>query len=137
MENDQAAILLKGRLNGPQRSRLPRLLDMLYKPSELAQEVGFTRRQVYRAYIPAGCPHQRDSRKHLWINGKLFRGWYEATYPRVTLTENEAFCLTCKKAVKLNNPVHEKRGRLSYWVCNCAKCGRKLVRIITRDKRQA
>lgn len=72
-------IKLKGRLKGCQRMRLIKLFDMLYKPSELAEEVGFTRRQVYRVYIPAGCPHKRDEHKHIWINGKAFREWYEET----------------------------------------------------------
>jgi len=70
---------LKGRLNGSQRMRLIKLLDMLYKPSELAEEVGFTRRQVYRVYIPSGCPHTRDEKRYIWINGKAFREWYEET----------------------------------------------------------
>ena len=49
-------ILLRGRLGGKQRLRLEKLLDMLYMPSELAEEVGFNRRQVYRVYIHFGCP---------------------------------------------------------------------------------
>lgn len=130
-------ILLKGRLDGSQRVRMAKLLDMLYTPGELAEQVGFTRRQVYRVYIPAGCPCERDNRKHWWINGKAFREWYETNYPRLSLAQDEAFCLTCKKPVKMTNPTQEKRGRLVYAVCNCAKCGRKLARIITKEKRQA
>jgi hypothetical protein len=136
METEQE-ILLKGRLDGSQRVRMGKLLDMLYMPSELAEEVGFTRRQVYRVYIPAGCPHERDSRLHIWINGKKFREWYETTYPRLSLSADEAFCLTCKKPVRLNNPTKQKRGRLVYSVSDCPKCGRKLARIITKEKRQA
>ncbi len=37
-------ILLKGRLNGPQRMHLLKLLDMEYTPAELAKEIGFSRR---------------------------------------------------------------------------------------------
>lgn len=66
----------KGRLNGRQRSRLSGLLDMLYTPSELASEVGFSVRQVYRVYVPAGCPVFRDEKGRLWINGKGFFDWY-------------------------------------------------------------
>lgn len=130
-------ILLKGRLGGSQRVRMAKLLDMLYTPGELAEQVGFTRRQVYRVYVPAGCPHQRDTRGYLWINGKRFREWYEATYPRLALATDEMFCLTCKKPVKIINPTQEKRGRLVYSVSACPKCGRKSARIITKDKRQA
>jgi len=67
---EQEEIILAGRLNGIQRNRLKRLLDMMYKPSELAEEVGFSLQQVYRVYVPGGCPVERDSRNHIWINGK-------------------------------------------------------------------
>ncbi|MHA1974130.1 MAG: hypothetical protein ACTSW1_14120 [Candidatus Hodarchaeales archaeon] len=132
MENKK--IILKGRLNGSQRNRLGRLLDMPYKPSELAEEVGFNRHQVYRVYIPEGCPHTRDEKRYIWINGKEFREWYEETYPRVSLAKDETFCLTCKKAVKIINPKRKQKGRLHYWISKCPNCGRKLARIITKDK---
>ena len=134
MADKSDEIILKGRLNGTQRNRLVHLLDMLYTPIELAEEVGFTRRQVYRVYIPAGCPHQRDEKQHIWINGKAFREWCEETYPRVSIAQDEAFCLTCKRAVKLINPTKQQKGRLHYWISTCPNCGRKLARIITRDK---
>jgi hypothetical protein len=132
---EQKEILLRGRLGGKQRLRLEKLLEMLYKPSELAEEIGFNRRQVYRVYIHFGCPHVRDDRKHLWINGKEFRGWYEASYPRVTLSDGEGFCLSCKKPVKLERPKKQKSGNLLYWVGYCPRCGRKIPRIIQNNKR--
>lgn len=128
-------IILKGRLSGSQRMRLGKLLNMLYTPSELANEIEITQRQVYRVYVPGGCPHIKDEKRRLWINGKDFAEWYESTYPKQSLAENEAFCLTCKKAVVMHNPTKRKQGRLSYWVCHCSKCGRKLARIITKEKR--
>jgi hypothetical protein len=134
MANKTEKIILKGRLDGTQRNKLARLLDMLYTPSELADEVGFTRRQVYRVYIHAGCPHSRDDRRHIWINGKDFREWCEQTYPRVSLGQDETFCLTCKIPVKIINPIRKQKGRLHYWISNCPNCGRKLARIITKDK---
>ena len=127
-------MILRGRLNGSQRMRLGKLLDMLYKPSELALEVGFTVRQVYRVYIPLGCPCDRAPGR-VWINGKAFAEWYEATYPKQTLLKDEAFCLTCRKAVKMDLFVsRKKQGRLYYWLCTCPVCGRRLSRIIDRDK---
>lgn len=135
MEEDQSIILLKGRLSGEQRNRLARLLDMLYTPSELADEIGFTTRQVYRVYIPAGLPHIRDEKRRLWINGKAFREWINLVYQKQALKPNEAFCLTCKQAVKMLEPERKQEGRLYYYLCTCPKCGRKLARIITRGKR--
>ncbi len=133
--DSQDVILLKGRLNGQQRNRLVKLLDMLYTPSELAQEIGFTVRQVYRVYIHAGCPHVRDEQRHIWINGKAFREWVEEVYKKRDLARNEAFCLTCKKPVKVVNPIEKQEGRLIYWLCDCPLCGRKLARIVNREKR--
>jgi hypothetical protein len=108
---------------------------MLYMPSELAEEIGLSKRQVYRVYIPFGCPHERDKRKYLWINGKAFREWYEATYPRVNLSDGEGFCLSCKKPVQLEKPKKKKKGTLLYWIGFCPKCGRKIPRIIENNKR--
>ena len=127
-------MLLQGRLKGYQRMQMYKLLDMLYTPSELAKAVGFERRQVYRVYIPAGCPHERDEKKYLWVNGKAFREWYEITYPRITLKEGEAFCLTCKKPVKMANPVKKKKSGFVYWLSKCPNCGRKLAKIIENNK---
>ena len=41
------------------------------------------------------------------------------TYPRISLAKDEAFCLTCKKPVKLMNPTKKQKGRLHYWVSEC------------------
>ena len=109
-------VLLRGRLKGGQRHRLSRLLNMLYRPSELAEELGINVRQVYRVYIPGGCPHERDSRRHIWINGAAFRNWYDEIYKKRRMARDEAFCLTCKRPVKMaNKTLHEKDG-LEYWV---------------------
>ncbi len=126
-------MILRGRLNGAQRMRLGKLLDMFYKPSELASEIGFSYRQVSRVYLSLGCPCVREL-GHVWINGKAFAEWYEATYPKQMLLEDEAFCLTCKKPVKMDEPLKKKTGRLNYWVCKCPGCGRRLSRIIDREK---
>jgi len=62
------------------RLRLAYLLDMLYTPAELAQEVGFSARQFYRVYVSLGCPCIRDDRRRLWINGKKLASWYKEKY---------------------------------------------------------
>jgi len=86
-------MILKGRLAGFQRMKLYQLLDMLYKPSELAEEIGITVRQIYRVYIPLGCPCDRAPGR-IFINGKSFAEWYEATYLKQILLEDQAFCLS-------------------------------------------
>lgn len=127
-------ILLKGRLNGAQRTRLKKLLDMMYKPSELAAEVGFSQRQIYRVYIPLGCPHQRDERSRIWINGWEFRAWYESTYARATLADDEAFCMTCRRAAKVVNGQAQTTANLTYVLGDCSTCGRRLSRILRQER---
>jgi hypothetical protein len=134
--DDSFEVLRKGRLNGNQKNKLARLLDMFYMPSELAEEVGFNKRQIYRVYIPVGCPYVKDVNNHIWINGKNFRDWVVDVYRKCEVTKNQAFCITCKKAVNMIDPVMKEEGRLSYYICNCPNCGRKLARIITMGKRE-
>lgn len=129
-------IVLRGRLKGPQLARLQGLLNMAYTPVELAKEIGFTRRQVYRVYEPLGCPFERDETGHIWINGVAFREWIHRTYPKTNLAENETFCLTCKQGVEIINPYKETKGGLTYLVSYCPHCGRKLTRITEKHRRK-
>ena len=138
MRQDFAATLIfRGRLNGTQRYGLGRLLDMLYKPSELAEEVGFSRDQVYRVYLPLGCPHERDEWQHVWINGKAFREWYSEVYKKAVLATNEAFCLRCRRPVPMEMPEKREKGGVAYWQGKCPNCGCTVVRIIEPTRRKA
>jgi Zn finger protein HypA/HybF involved in hydrogenase expression len=124
---------LRGRLSGRQKTRLQRLLNMMYRPSEIAEEIGFEVRQVYRVYIPLGLPHERDGRNHIFINGTVFRDWYLEHYKKIDLEENQVYCLTCKQAVKILDPeFHEKDG-LYYLTCHCPECGRKTTKILSKE----
>jgi hypothetical protein len=134
--NDQTEIILSGRLDGKQRNRVKGLLDMLYSPKELAEEVGFTIDQVYRVYVPGGCPNVRDEWGHILINGKTFKLWFEENYKKHHLEEGQAFCLTCRKAVMMINPVRKQKDQLFYDICDCPNCGRKLTRIIDQKRRK-
>ena len=125
-------IELRGRLSGQQKTRLQNLFDMMYRPSELAEEIGITKRQFYRVYIPLGLPVERDSRNHVWINGLVFKEWIFEYYKKKKLKNNEAFCLTCKDAVEIIDPLHNDIHSLSYITCYCPRCGRKLSKILTR-----
>lgn len=127
-----AEIIRQGRLDGRQRNRLKSLLNMKYKPSELGEEIGFSANQVYMVYVPFGCPHVRDEKNRIWINGKLFREWYIENYQKPKVGKDQAFCLTCKKPVNMHNPELKKKEGLTYWVCECPECGRKLSRIVSQ-----
>lgn len=124
---------MRGRLPGYKRLRLKNLLDMLYTPSELAREIGVTVRQMYRVYLRSGCPSIRTANR-IFINGKAFAEWYFSAYPLISMSENEGFCLVCKKPVSMFDRTLKKSGRLSYYVDVCPDCGRKITRIVDRDK---
>jgi hypothetical protein len=129
-DKDQAEIILAGRLDGRQRNRLKRLLDMEYKPSELAQELGINLDQIYLVYIKLGCPHKRDGKRYIQINGKEFQSWYLEKYQKAKVKRDETFCKTCRKPVKIVDGVTRKKGGLTYIVSSCPNCGRKLSKII-------
>ena len=111
--------------------KLARLLDMEYKPSELAEEIGVDRLTVYRRYLPAGCPHRRDEHDLIWIHGLSFVAWARAINRRERekgtrhLEVDEAWCLFCRKVVKFTAvetlPI---RKHLAIIRGVCAECGR-------------
>ena len=109
---------------------------MMYSPKELADEVGFTIDQVYRVYVPGGCPNERDKWGHILINGKAFKTWFDENYKKRCLEPGQAFCLTCKKAVKIINPIRTHKERLIYDLCDCPYCGRRLTRIIDHKRKK-
>ena len=109
------------------KQRAAVLLDMRYKPSEFADEVGMEKARVYQL-VPAGLPHERDRAGHIWILGAEAAEWLRSwERPRVRLGQDEAYCLRCKRAVALVNP---QRVRLRRKVCLlkavCPECGRKI-----------
>lgn len=125
-----ADFILKGRLDGRQRNRLKGLFDMQYSPAELANEIGINKNQIYMVYLPLGCPHQRDEKNHILVNGKRFAEWYLKTYTKMPLAQDETFCKTCKTAVKIYQPKQKTKGKIIYVLSVCPHCGRGLTKII-------
>jgi hypothetical protein len=134
MSHITTKLKLQGRFNGSQRMRLAKLLDMLYTPAEIASIVGFSRRQFYRVYFPAGCPDKRDTKGFHWVNGKAFAKWYSENYKKVTLSPGEIFCLTCKTPVPIINAETRQRKDLVYITCTCPNCSRPLAKYIKHEK---
>jgi len=130
MEEVKKEIILRGRLDGKQRNRLKRLLDMLYSPRELGEEVGFNPEQVYRVYILDGCPFEKDKNNRYWINGRAFAEWYKNQYKKAQLGEGDTFCKSCAKAVKIIAGETKTQKQITYIVSSCPNCGRKLTKII-------
>lgn len=93
--------------------RAPGLLPMLYTPSELEQEFGVPARSI-REWLDRGLPHQRDGRGHIWIEGRCFADWVKAWHeskPGKIMSDDEAYCFSCRHPVKLINPISTRRGK--------------------------
>ncbi len=107
------------------------LLNMRYRPAEIAEEIGCHPDTIFRSYIPAGCPHERDSRGRVWVIGTAFRDWAKETFTRKAsgLPADHAYCLKCRKAVKIVSP--EERPTIRQFVVitgTCPECGSKVNR---------
>lgn len=133
---DKAEYIHQGRLNGSQRNKVKGLFDMLYTPKEFAEEIGINQDQVYRVYVPAGCPIFRDRQNHILINGKIFKDWYEENYKKRVLEKGQVYCVSCKKVVKLVNPEKCQKGSLMYYSANCPVCGKRVVRFIDAKRKK-
>ena len=104
--------------------RAPGLLPMLYKVRELAEELDTSRRTI-RRWARSGMPHQRDGRNHIWVNGEKFARWVEeqkGTDRGPKLGADEGFCLRCRQAVQLVNPVLKSDGKMPLLQGTCPRC---------------
>jgi len=101
------------------------LLDMLYTPDDLADDLGIPQRMVYRRLIPAGLPHTKDSRGHIWIPGPEASQWIDHLFKgkRFVLGDGQAYCMKCGKAVTIVNPKRWKAGKLTLLKGTCPHCG--------------
>jgi RNase P subunit RPR2 len=117
--------------------RLGRLLEMRYRPSELADEIGCHVDTVYRSYIPAGCPHTRDETGHIWIVGTEFAEWAREVNSRegVTLEDGEAYCLKCEQPIQISDPitVRPTNRHLELLSGACPQCGTTVNRARRRS----
>jgi hypothetical protein len=107
--------------------KAPGLLPMLYKPSEIAGDLGIPNRTLYD-WLDAGAPHQRDRSGHIWIIGVQFYEWVNQNRKKKEgkrkLSSGEAYCLRCNTAVQLINPVRQHvKGRLYLIKGICPQCG--------------
>lgn len=83
----------------------PGLLPMLYKVSELSEELGIPDRTL-RDWLSFGAPFQQDTNHHLWINGVEFSTWVTEQRKIKTsrgMKESEAWCLKCMRVIEMKN----------------------------------
>lgn len=118
--------------------KLTRLLDMLYKPAEIAEEIGVTVDTIYRSYLPAGLPHTRDSKNNIWIHGPAFIAWARETISkkksqRQPLPASHAWCMRCNAPVLLIEPKRKYANRyIEILQAKCPQCGKTVNRAQAR-----
>ena len=109
--------------------RLGRLLDMMYRPSEIAEEIDVTVDTIYRSWLPAGLPHKRDSDGSIWIHGPVLVAWAKETIAQskkksAPLEEGHGWCMKCNQAVVMVSPTPIYSNRYIEIVQSvCPKCG--------------
>ena len=113
-------------------TRAPGLLPMLYRVSDLADDLGIPAKAV-RNLLNAGAPHQHDQRGHLWVSGTDFAHWVSFIQEtkrkrRLKLQDDEAFCLGCRRPVKLIDPEVTKVGHSTLLSSICPACGSMIYR---------
>ena len=111
--------------------KAPGLLNMMYKASELAEDLTIPE-STLRDWLEAGAPHHRDSREHIWIRGTEFAGWVESmrkTRAKQPLADDQAYCFRCRKVVNIENvEIRKNIGKLIHFKGICPDCGCKINR---------
>jgi len=105
--------------------RAARLLDMMYKPSEIAYELKIQQRAIYEVLIPLGLPHERDEHGHIWLHGLTVREWLETATrgPKYKLANDEMFCLRCFAPRTFKAARLTKSGKFVMASTVCPVCG--------------
>lgn len=117
------------------------LLDMEYKPSELAAELHVSDITLYK-WFTGGAPHRKDATGHLWIHGVSMAAWIEnhvsaawEEKPRIPMSENQAFCMSCRQAVEIGKVTRRAYNNRTLRIQGFGVCGHKVSRIVaTKDK---
>lgn len=121
--------------------RLGRLLNMMYKPGEIAREIGVTDETIMRSYVPAGAPVTVDAKGVTWINGQDFAEWardYIASRnnkPKAIMSASQGYCFHCRKVVEIDGLRRKPaRRNVDMIMGRCAACGGKICRFSSAEK---
>jgi len=106
---------------------------MLYKPSEIADELGLNTDTIYKSYIPAGCPHRRGQSGAIWIVGTEFADWAQRTFIKrkvpTYMGHDQAWCFRCRQPVDvLEMTVRNMTSNAELVSGTCARCGARVSR---------
>lgn len=113
--------------------KLNRLLNMLYRPAEIAGLLEVSADTVYRSYLAAGAPYSRDAKGNTWIPGLAFRDWvltFTGTkHEKHIMLETECWCMKCNAVTTILNPNKKSINRYILMVQGaCSVCGGRVNR---------
>jgi hypothetical protein len=113
------------------------ILDMMYKPPELAEEIGVNVDTIYRSWMPAGMPYEIDDRGRYWIHGPAFVGWVKDGKDAATkdmMAPDQGWCTKCKARVQMKDPTIRPITRsLEMMASPCVTCGCTVNRLRKRQ----
>lgn len=115
-----------------------RLLDMEYKPAEIADELATSSKYILRI-VNAGAPARKDANGRYWIHGLSFARWLSDAAPkndkelkaRPTIADNEAYCTKCRAVTVYSE--YRRMGRISYGEC---PSGHKVTRFVSITRKE-
>jgi len=107
-----------------------RILDMEYKISEIAEELGASKEQILKLVL-AGAPARKDSKGRYWIHGTTFVHWLRDAAPKkpgdkTIFPDNECYCFTCRSMVTFE--ALRRKHRMVFGLC---PKGHKVVRFVS------
>ena len=119
--------------------RLGRLLDMMYRPSEIAEELDVSVETIYRSWLPAGLPHKRDKDQSIWIHGPTLVAWAKETIASrkktSSLDPGQGWCMKCNQAVPMQKPKQIYQNRyIEIMQAPCPVCGTPVNRAQKRSE---
>jgi hypothetical protein len=92
--------------------KLGRMLDMQYRPSEIADEIGVCTDTICRSYLPAGLPCTRDEKGNVWIHGWCLRCGCPVQMIAPTVRDNNYYTeLLQSRCPNCGTPVNRLRAR--------------------------
>ncbi len=110
--------------------RAPGLLPMLYKITEVSEELRVSEDRV-RQWISQDLPVERDAQEHTWVDGEALQQWIRAlqqTRAARKLGKGLAFCFRCDETVAFQPLTVSRNGHHLLESGFCPKCGTTLHR---------
>ncbi len=111
-------------------ARAPGLLEMFYKPSELASELGVTHETI-RNWIANGLPFEEVDEGRMVV-GTVLALWISEKYQKKAVSaqtpKDFGYCFKCNQSVKMVNPIIKTVDSILLKQGNCPFCGTKVNR---------